>query len=140
MATQIYVNLPVKNLDKSVKFFTALGFKFNPQFTNEKAACMIVSDDIYVMLLVESFFKTFTPNPISDAKKSTEVLLCLSSESRKKVDELVGKAITAGATTPNKPQDHGFMYQHGFQDLDGHLWEIMHMDMSAVPADLGATA
>ncbi len=133
MANQIYVNLPVKNLDQSVKFFTALGFKFNPQFTDEKATCMIVSDDIYVMLLVESFFKTFTPNPICDAKKSTEVLLCLSSESRQKVDEMVGKAVAAGATTPKQPMDHGFMYQHGFQDLDGHLWELMHMDVSAMP-------
>lgn len=132
MATQIYVNLPVKNLDKSVKFFTALGYKFNPQFTDEKATCMIVGDDIYVMLLVESFFKTFTPKPICDATKSTEVLLCLSSESRAKVDEMVSKAVAAGATTPNKPVDHGFMYQHGFQDLDGHLWEIMHMDLAAM--------
>lgn len=133
MATQIFVNLPVKQLDKSIEFFTALGFKFNPQFTNEKATCMIVSDSIYVMLLVESFFKTFTPKPICDATQSTEVLLCLSSDSRGAVDEMVRKAVAAGATTPSKPQDHGFMYQHGFQDLDGHLWEIMYMDMSAMP-------
>lgn len=139
MATQIYVNLPVKNLDKSVKFFTALGYKFNPQFTDEKATCMIVSDDIYVMLLVESFFKTFTPKPICDATKSTEMLLCLSSESRAKVDELVSKAVAAGATTPNKPVDHGFMYQHGFQDLDGHLWEIMYMDLAAMKQATQAT-
>ena len=139
MATQIYVNLPVKNLDKSVKFFTALGYKFNPQFTDEKATCMIVSDDIFVMLLVESFFKTFTPKPICDATKSTEVLLCLSSESRAKVDEMVSKAVAAGATTPNKPVDHGFMYQHGFQDLDGHLWEIMYMDLAAMKQATQAT-
>lgn len=134
MATQIYVNLPVKNLDRSIEFFTALGFEFNPQFTNEKGACMIVSDSIYVMLLVESFFKTFTPKPICDATQSTEVLLCLSSESRGAVDEMVRKAVAAGATTPNKPQDQNeFMYGHGFQDLDGHLWEVMYMDMSAMP-------
>lgn len=133
MTTQIYVNLPVKNLDKSVEFFTALGYRFNPQFTDENATCMIVSDGIYVMLLVESFFKTYTPNPISDARKSTEVLLCLSCESRDKVDEMVRKAVAAGATTPNTPQDHGFMYQHGYQDLDGHLWELMYMDVSAMP-------
>ena len=139
MATQIYVNLPVKNLDKSVKFFTALGYKFNPQFTDEKATCMIVSDDIYVMLLVESFFKTFTPKPICDATKSTEMLLCLSSESRAKVDEMVSEAVAAGATTPNKPVDHGFMYQHGFQDLDGHLWEIMYMDLAAMKQATQAT-
>lgn len=133
MTTQIYVNLPVKSLDKSVEFFTALGYRFNPQFTDENATCMIVSDGIYVMLLVESFFKTFTPKPISDARKSTEVLLCLSCESRDKVDEMVRKAVAAGATTPNTPQDYGFMYQHGYQDLDGHLWELMYMDLSAMP-------
>jgi len=141
MTTQMFVNLPVQNLEASKKFFTALGFRFNPQFTNEKGACMIVSEDHnYVMLLAESFFKTFTPKPISDARKGTEVLLCLSAKSRKEVDETVGKAVAAGATTPNKPQDSGFMYGHGFEDLDGHLWEIMYMDMSALPADMGATA
>jgi len=127
MATQIFVNLPVKNLDQSVAFFTRLGYKFNPQFTDENATCMIVSDDIYVMLLVERYFKTFTPKPIADATKTTEVLLCLSCESRAQVDEMVAKAVAAGGTTPNKPQDHGFMYQHGYQDLDGHMWELVHM-------------
>ncbi|RZL88049.1 MAG: glyoxalase/bleomycin resistance/extradiol dioxygenase family protein [Variovorax sp.] len=135
MATQIYVNLPVKNLDASVAFFTRLGFKFNPQFTDKNATCMIVSDDIYVMLLVESYFKTFTHKPIADATKSTEVLLCLSCENRAEVDAMVAKAVAAGGTTPMKAQDHGFMYQHGFQDLDGHMWELMHMDMSAMPAN-----
>jgi predicted lactoylglutathione lyase len=133
MATQIYVNLPVKNLDKSVAFFTALGFKFNPQFTDENATCMIVGENIYVMLLVESYFKTFTPKTIADAKKSTEVLLCLSCDSRAEVDAQVAKAVAAGGSTPNKAQDQGFMYQHGFEDLDGHLWELAHMDMSAFP-------
>jgi len=131
MATQIYVNLPVKNLERSVEFFTRLGFGFNPQFTNENATCMIVSDDIYVMLLVEPFFQTFTPKPIADATRTTEVLLCLSSDSRAAVDDMVAKAVAAGGTTPNKAQDHGFMYQHGFQDLDGHLWELAYM--SAMP-------
>lgn len=133
MATQIYVNLPVKNLDRSVAFFTQLGFAFNPQFTDEKATCMIVGADIYVMLLVESFFKTFTHKPIADATQTTEVLLTLSRDSRAEVDGMVAKAVAAGATTPNRPQDHGFMYQHGFQDLDGHLWELVHMDASAMP-------
>ena len=127
MATQIFVNLPVKNLDQSVAFVTRLGYKFNPQFTDENATCMIVSDDIYVMLLVERYFKTFTPKPIADATKTTEVLLCLSCESRAQVDEMVARAVAAGGTTPNKPQDHGFMYQHGYQDLDGHMWELVHM-------------
>jgi len=131
-ATQIFVNLPVKNLETSKAFFAALGYGFNPQFTNENAACMIISDTICTMLLVESFFKTFTPLPVSDATKATEVLLCLSCDSREKVDELVAKAVAAGAGTPNAAKDYGFMYQHGFQDLDGHLWELIHMDPNHV--------
>ncbi len=132
MATKIFVNLPVKNLNKSIEFFTKLGFKFNPQFTDETATCMIVANDIFVMLLTEDKFKIFTLKEICDAKKYTEVLVCLSSESREKVDEMVRKAVAAGGTTYNEPQDHGFMYGHGFQDLDGHIWEIMHMDPSAI--------
>ncbi|MBE9138251.1 VOC family protein [Nodosilinea sp. LEGE 07088] len=133
MATKIFVNLPVKNLQKSIEFFTHLGFTFNPQFTDETATCMIVSDDIFVMLLTEEKFKTFTPNPICDATKTTEVLVCLSRESRAAVDDIVVKALTAGGTTYNDPQDHGFMYAHGFQDLDGHIWEVMFMEPDAVP-------
>jgi predicted lactoylglutathione lyase len=127
MTTQIFVNLPVKDLKKSVAFFTKLGFKFDPKFTDENATCMIVGENIFVMLLVESFFKTFTAKTICDATKQTEVIVCISTDSRKKVDDMVGKAVAAGGTTPRKPQDHGFMYQHGFQDLDGHLWEVVHM-------------
>jgi len=134
MSTQIFVNLPVKDLDKSVAFFTALGYTFNPQFTDKNATCMIVSEDhIYVMLLVESFFKTFTPKPIADANKTTEVLVCLSCDSREAVDAMVEKALSAGGSTPNPPQDHGFMYQHGYQDLDGHLWELVYMDPNFKP-------
>jgi predicted lactoylglutathione lyase len=132
MATKIFVNLPVKSLDKSVRFFTKLGYTFNPQFTDETATCMIVADDIFVMLLTEAKFQTFTPKAICDATKSTEVLVCLSCENRAQVDELVRKAVAAGGTTYNEPQDHGFMYAHGFQDLDGHIWELVYMDMSAV--------
>ena len=132
MATQIFVNLPVKDLKKSIEFFTKLGFSFNPQFTDETATCMIIADDIYAMLLTEEKFKTFTPKPICDATKSTEVLVALSSESRKNVDEMVRKAVTAGGSTYNKPQDHGFMYGHGFQDLDGHIWEVFFMEPSAI--------
>ena len=133
MTTQIYVNLPVKDLDKSIAFFTQLGYKFNPQFTNEKATCMIIGEGIFVMLLVEGFFKTFTPKQICDTTTDTEVLICLSCESRDAVDALVRKAVAGGATTPNPPKDHGFMYGHGYQDLDGHLWELMYMDASAMP-------
>lgn len=131
MATKIFVNLPVKNLDNSVAFFTRLGFTFNPQFTNEQATCMIVGEDIFVMLLVEEFFQTFIKKPISDATQSTEVLIGLSADSREQVDEMVSKAVAAGGKTPNEKQDQGFMYGWGFEDLDGHIWEIFYMDPSA---------
>ena len=131
MATKIFVNLPVKDLNKSIEFFTQLGFSFNQQFTDETATCMIVTDDIFVMLLSEEKFKTFTPKEICDTKKYTEVLVCLSLESRPKVDEMVRKAVVAGGATYNEPQDHGFMYGHGFQDLDGHIWELIYMEPGA---------
>jgi predicted lactoylglutathione lyase len=133
MNKQIYVNLPVKNLPRSKEFFGSLGFSFNPQFTNDQAACMVVSDTIYVMLLVESFFQSFTNKPIADATKTTEVLICLSCNSRAEVDGLVAKAVAAGGKTPRPPQDHGFMYGHAFEDLDGHIWELMYMDAAAAP-------
>jgi predicted lactoylglutathione lyase len=132
MSTKIFVNLPVKDLKKSIEFFTRLGYTFNPQFTDETATCMIVSEEIYVMLLTHEKFKTFTPNQICDAKKSTEVLVCLSCERREEVDEMVGKAVAAGGNTYNQPQDHGFMYAHGYQDLDGHIWELIYMEPSAI--------
>ena len=132
MATKIFVNLPVKNLNESIEFFTKLGYRFNQQFTDETATCMIVTDDIFVMLLTEEKFKTFTPKEICDAKKYTEALVALSLESRAKVDEMVRKAVAAGGSTYNEPQDYGFMYAHGFQDLDGHIWEPFYMDPSAV--------
>lgn len=132
MATKIFVNLPVKNLNKSIKFFSQLGFRFNQQFTDETATCMIVTDDIFAMLLTEEKFKTFTPKEICDAKKYSEVLVALSYDSRSDVDDMVRKAIAAGGSTYNEPQDHGFMYAHGFQDLDGHIWEIFYMDPSFV--------
>jgi len=134
VATKIFVNLPVKHLSKSTEFFKKLGFNFNAQFTDETAACMIVSEDIFVMLLTKDKFKTFTPQEICDATKSTEVLLCLSSDSRDKVNEMVRKAVAAGGTTYKEPQDHGFMYGHGFQDLDGHIWELIYMEPSAIKA------
>ena len=132
MATKIFVNLPVKDLKKSIEFFTNLDFAFNPQFTDETATCMIVSEDIFVMLLTHDKFKSFTPKDICDATKSTEVLLCLSCDSRDKVNDMVSKAVAAGGTTYNQPQDHGFMYGHGFQDLDGHIWELIYMEPSAI--------
>jgi hypothetical protein len=132
MGTKIFVNLPVKDLKRSVEFFTVLGYKFNPQFTDETAACMIISEDIYVMQLTQAKFKEFTPKAICDATKNTEVLLCLSCESRRQVDEFVSKAVAAGGIIYSDPKDYGFMYQHGFQDLDGHIWELIYMEPSAV--------
>lgn len=133
MASKIYVNLPVNDLKRSVDFFTKLGFSFNPQFTDETATCMIVSDDIFVMLLTKQKFQTFTPKAICDATKSTEVLVALSLDSIKEVEDIVRKAVAAGGSTYNEPQDHGFMYQHGFQDPDGHIWEFFYMDATAIP-------
>ena len=135
MATQIFVNLPVKDLDRSVAFFTKLGFTFNPQFTDENATAMIISEDIIVMLLVENFFKSFTGKEINDTAKTSEVILSLSAESRAQVDDILENAIAAGAATPNAPQDHGWMYQRGFEDLDGHAWEFAYMDMSSLPQE-----
>jgi uncharacterized protein len=132
MARKLFVNLPVQKLDKSIEFFTKLGFSFNQQFTDETATCMVVSEDIYVMLLTEQRFKEFTPKQLCDAKNYTEVLVALSCENRAEVDEMVRKAVAAGGATYNEPQDHGFMYTHGFQDLDGHIWEIFYMEPSAV--------
>ena len=128
MATQIFVNLPVKDLDKSIAFFTALGYTFNPQFTDANATCMIISENIFTMLLVEPFFKGFTDKEIVNAHKSTEVLMGLSADSRAGVDDLVNKAVAAGGIEPRAAQDHGFMYSRNFSDLDGHMWEIFWMN------------
>ena len=111
-----------------MNFFSSLGFNFNHQFSDDTAACMIITEDIYAMLLTHAKFKEFTPNPICDATKSTEVLVCLSCDSRAAVDEMVRKAIAGGGKTYNQPQDHGFMYGHGFQDPDGHIWELIYME------------
>ena len=133
MARKIFVNLPIRDMARSRTFFSALGFSFNPQFSNEQGACMVISEDIFAMLLVEPFFQTFTPKRIADAREATEVLVCLSCESRAEVDELVKKALAAGGKAPNAPQDHGFMYGHGFEDPDGHIWELVWMDPKAAP-------
>jgi predicted lactoylglutathione lyase len=136
MATQIFVNLPVKDLNKSIEFFTSLGYSFNPQFTNEQGASLVISDNIFFMLLTEPFFKSFIKKEIADATKVAETINCISVDSREAVDEIVRKAVAAGATVPNDKQDYGWMYGHGFQDLDGHLWEFAYMDMSAVPQQM----
>lgn len=135
MAKQMFLNLPVKDLDASVGFFTALGFSFNPDFTDENATCMIVNDNAFVMLLVENFFKTFTSKPLADARSTTEAIMSLSLDSREAVDELVRTALTAGGTPSEEAQDYGFMYTHSFQDPDGHLWEVFWMDPAGPPKD-----
>jgi len=132
MITKLFVNLPVKDLNKTVEFFTKLGFTFNPQFTDENSTCMIVSNDIFVMLLVEKFFKTFTKKEISDVSKNTEVIVALSTQSREEVDQMMEKVIGAGGKESRDPQDHGWMYGRSFEDIDGHLWEIFYMDETAL--------
>jgi hypothetical protein len=132
MATSIFVNLPVKNLSKTVEFFTKVGFSFNPQFTDENATCMVIGETIFVMLLVEKFFKTFISKEICDTSRDAEAIIALSLESREKVDQLMSRAIGAGGTEPRKAQDHGWMYGRNFQDIDGHLWEVFWMDESAI--------
>ncbi|GAA4791316.1 VOC family protein [Lysobacter hankyongensis] len=128
MPTSLFVNLPIADLRRSIDFFSALGFAFNPKFSNEDATCLVISEHIQVMLLTTPFFAGFTRKPVADAHAATEVLLALSCESRGEVDALVAKAVAAGAATPMAVQDHGFMYQHGFEDLDGHLWEVFWMN------------
>jgi hypothetical protein len=132
MGRKIFVNLPVRDLKRSMEFFGKLGFSFNPQFSNDEGACMVVSEEIYVMLLTHEKFGGFTPNPIGDATKGTEVLVCLSCESRGEVAETVRKAVAAGARTFKEPMDFGFMYGQSFQDLDGHIWEWVWMDPGAI--------
>ena len=125
---RVFINLPVADLGASVAFFTALGFGFDPRFTNENAACLILGDDAFVMLLTRPFFQGFTRKEIADAGRVTEVLLALSAPSRVEVDSLVEKALAAGGRAALDPEDHGFMYGWSFQDLDGHQWEVFWMD------------
>jgi predicted lactoylglutathione lyase len=133
MSTKLFVNLPVKDLPKSKAFFKALGFDFNPQFTDDNAACLVISEHNYAMLITHPMFQGFTPGKaICDAQTTTEVLIALTCETRAKVDEMVASAVQAGGAAHGTPKDYGFMYQHGFQDLDGHIWEPLYMDPSAV--------
>jgi predicted lactoylglutathione lyase len=146
MASQsrlIFVNLPVKDLPASMGFFRALGFDFDPKFTDDSCACMVVSEQTYVMLLVESRFADFTTKPVADARASTEAILAVSAESREAVDAFADAALDAGASRSNEPMDYGFMYGRSFHDLDGHLWEVVWMSPEAVergPADMAEAA
>lgn len=134
--TKIFVNLPVKDLEKTKAFFGKLGFAFNPMFTDENAACMVISDDNYAMLLTEKFFKNFIPDRAICDAKSTEALVALAFESRAKVDEIVQKAVAAGSSEYREKQDYGWMYGRAFQDIDGHIWEPFYMDMNAIPEEM----
>jgi predicted lactoylglutathione lyase len=129
---KLFVNLPVRDLKKSKDFFGALGFTFNPQFTDDNAACMVLSEDGFVMLLQEPYFKTFTTRAIADARQQTGGIYALSCTSRADVDDLLKKALAAGGATAMPSKDYGFMYSNSFYDLDGHHWEVLWMDPSAV--------
>ncbi|MFC5528235.1 VOC family protein [Cohnella yongneupensis] len=132
-AGKTFINLPVKDLKATMDFFTALGFAFNTQFTNDNAACLIINESTFAMLITEPLFRTFITKEIADAKSSTEVLVALSVDSRSQVDELMKIALASGGSPASDPQDHGFMYSRSFQDVDGHIWEVFYMDESAVP-------
>ncbi|MBL8388367.1 MAG: glyoxalase/bleomycin resistance/extradiol dioxygenase family protein [Hydrogenophaga sp.] len=136
MFRQIFVNLPIQDMARSQAFFKSLGLTFNPRFTNDKGACLEIGENFYAMLLVQPFFQGFTQKPISDAHQSTEVILALSVDSRAEVEEVVRKAVAAGATRIPEPKDYGFMVQDGFADLDGHQWEVFWMDESAAPEQM----
>jgi hypothetical protein len=127
MHTQIYVNLPVHDLARSTAFYRALGYEFDPQFSNEQGACLMLGPKLYAMLLTRPFFETFSTRPVADATQTTGVLVCLSCDSRAEVDGLVARALAAGGRMPRAPQDHGWMYMQCFEDPDGHVWELMHM-------------
>jgi predicted lactoylglutathione lyase len=133
MTTQIYVNLPVKNLKSSMEFFTKLGFGFDPQHTGGDAACLVIGENIFVMLIQEAKFRTFTPNAVCDTNRFTEALVCITAESRDRVDEIVRSAVRGGGMIFKAPEDHGFMYGHGFQDLDGHIWEVITTEPAPKP-------
>ncbi|HEY4295675.1 MAG TPA: VOC family protein [Paraburkholderia sp.] len=134
MHKQIYVNLAVDNLERSKAFFSATGFSFEPQFTNNQAACLILGENIYAMLLVKDLFKSFTRKPLCNPRESTEALVGLSCGSRAEVDALVARALAAGGAVPRAPQEYGFMYGHGFEDIDGHIWELIYMEPNAKAA------
>ena len=133
MKKQIFINIPVSDLEKSKAFYSAIGFVNNPQFSDDTAACMVVSEEIYVMLMGYEKFKGFTNRPIGDVKNTTSSINSLSVESNEAVNELMGKALEAGGTEPNEARDYGFMYQRSILDLDGNFWEVFFMDVSKFP-------
>jgi hypothetical protein len=133
LAQQLFVNLPVKDLKKTIAFFSKIGFTFNPKFTDQNAACMIIGKNIYAMLITEKFFKTFTPKKIANAQQTSEVLVAVQLSSKHAVDDLMKKVIKAGGKKSRLAQDLGWMYSLGFEDLDGHIWEAFYMNEKAMP-------
>jgi predicted lactoylglutathione lyase len=133
MKSNLFINLPVKNIQKTNAFFNGLGFKFNRKFSDEKATCMIINDSAYVMLLQNSFFKSFIKNEIVNARKSTEAILSIQKQSKAAVNKFAEKAIKLGGKKFREPYDYGFMYGKSFQDLDGHIWEVFWMDAAKMP-------
>ncbi|MQA80529.1 MAG: hypothetical protein GEV10_18955 [Streptosporangiales bacterium] len=131
MPNQIFVNLPVRDLERSKDFFAAIGYAFEPSCTDDKAACLVLDDSVYVMLLAEPFFSSFTTKDVADATRTAEVIVSLGVESRERVDEVVDRAIAAGGTVSNETNDQGFLYGRSFEDLDGHLWEAFYLDVDA---------
>ncbi|MBD0378583.1 VOC family protein [Paenibacillus sedimenti] len=129
--SQTYVNLPVKDLNQTKEFFSSIGFEFNPQFSDENAACLVINDNTFVQMLLESYFQTFINKPVADVPSAAAGIIALSADSRAHVDELADKALSAGGKQTQEPKDHGFMYVRSFEDLNGHLWEIAYMDMNA---------
>lgn len=136
MKTKIFLNLAVKDLNRAVSFFNELGFSIDPKFTNDKGACVVISENIYVMILVKEFYQTFTEKQICDSTTTSEVLISLSMESREKVDEIINKAVQAGGTDYQEAKDYGWMYQRTFLDLEGHHWEVFYMDESKIPSEM----
>ncbi len=132
MATKVFINLPVTNLPKSIKFFESLGYRINPQFSDDTGACVVISEEIYTMLLTHDKWRQFTPKPIPDATKTNEVIVALSCDDRGEVDRICDQAFASGAGKFGDPQDLGFMYLRSFADLDGHIWEYCWMDAAAV--------
>lgn len=135
MKAQVFINLPVEDLSSSITLYETIGFKNEPNFTDETAACMKLSDEIYVMLLTHDKFGQFTTKSIANSRSTAAVINALAVDSKDEVDQMVMKALRAGATEPTAAQDHGFMYQRTFEDFDGHLWEVFYMDMSQIPQE-----
>ena len=140
MSKMIFVNLPVADLDRSIAFYKAIGAEQNQQFSDQTAACMVFSETIHVMILTHDKFRQFTPKPIADAHSTSEVLICISADSREGVDDITGRALAAGGREPREPQDYGFMYSRSFEDPDGHIWEPMWMDLEAATAAMAQPA